>query len=100
MQSTPNLRWVAFKLGVRLIRASANPWSGLGHLIPHKEQPRSADQFSLPDWWPFDQPTGLSFDVRQLEAMRLASLAAKAHSGSGQTTQPLTQKDDGRLATD
>jgi hypothetical protein len=48
----PNLRWNAFRLGVRLIRAAANPWSGLDHQAARTAQWQPEHPFGLPRWFP------------------------------------------------
>src|ERR1700734_859820 len=66
----PNLRWNAFTLGLRLILAAANPWSGLSRQAADRASWHPADPFGLPRWWPFRPGSGKSVGLDQLALMR------------------------------
>jgi hypothetical protein len=50
--STPNTRLNALKLGVRLLMAAANPWSGMSREDAQKESWQPIDPYGWPRWWP------------------------------------------------
>ena len=48
----PSARRRAFQLGVRLLVAAANPWSGLTREYARLGPMQPADPYGQPEWWP------------------------------------------------
>jgi hypothetical protein len=74
-----NFRWNALKLAFRLLRIAASTSRESDRQVPRIDGLQPAHPLPLPDWWPFDRPTGLSFDVGQIRLMRRAALEAGGH---------------------
>src|SRR5580704_8611497 len=66
----PNLRWNAFTLGVRLLFAAANPWSGLDSQVARKAAWQPVHPFGLPRWFPLGPVLGKEVGLDQLQLMR------------------------------
>jgi hypothetical protein len=66
----PNLRLNALRLGLRLMLAATNPFSGLNQSAACAGQWQPVHPFGLPRWWPFRPGSGRSFDVDQIGLMR------------------------------
>src|SRR5262245_18119620 len=49
----PNPRLNALRLGLRLLAAAANTWSGLNRECWQKARWQPLDPYGLPEWWPF-----------------------------------------------
>src|SRR5690242_695344 len=90
-----NQRLVAVKLAFRLLRIAASPFRVSGRPIVRIAGLQPEHPLPLPSWWPFDQPTGLSFDGNQIRLMRQAALEVGARRDRSQTTPQLeTQPSD------
>ncbi len=66
----PNLRLNALRLGVRLIAAAANPWSGLTRQAAHRAIWQPLHPFGWPTWWPFAPGKGDHATLGQILLMR------------------------------
>ena len=68
--NAPNIRLNALRLGVRLIFAATNPFSGLTRQAADEGLWQPVHPFGLPRWWPFRPGSGRKFDVDQIGLMR------------------------------
>lgn len=68
----PNLRLNAARLGVRLLIAAANPFSGLTRQASRKAAWQPEHPFGLPRWWPLRPGSGRLVGLDQIELMRSA----------------------------
>lgn len=66
----PNSRLNALRLGVRLLAAAANPWSGLTREFAAKAQWQPLDPFGWPRWWPLGAFRGGSVSLDRVHLMR------------------------------
>lgn len=60
----------ALKLGVRLMAAAANPFSGLTRQCADRGQWQPVNPFGLPRWWPFCPGGGQKFAAEEIGLMR------------------------------
>jgi hypothetical protein len=77
MAGYPNLRYNALRLGVRLLAAAANPWSGLTRQAAHTISWQPVDPFGMPRWWPLKPAE--SIRVRSIVLMRSVLPHRRAH---------------------
>jgi hypothetical protein len=62
----PNVRLNAFRLGIRLLLAAANPWSGMSREAAQKESWQPIDPYGWPRWWPAGAMDSVSSDQGRL----------------------------------
>lgn len=81
-KSVPNLRLNAFRLGISLLVAAANPYSGLTAQASRKGSWQPEHPFGLPRWWPWAPTSGRLVDLPQLELMQSALYTHNKPSGA------------------
>src|SRR5271167_3396670 len=77
--SIPNSRLNALGLGVRLVLAAANPFSGMSRESDKKASWQPLDPYGWPKWWPLGAFRGRAVPINALRLMHRVSLKARWH---------------------